>query len=214
MNKLPEAKAIMEKQAKENPTDKEARYYLGVITQEISTKLPIGTTLENALKSLGDPIKIDKTTTASGVIEWWSYDNIYLWFENGKLAGYNEQGTTSAINSSNSAIKWFEEAVAIDPKYFEPHIAIAEIVIADAKKVKTEMNNLGNSKDDFKKKLELDKIYQDKLRVALPYWESCEKLSPDDAKVLDTLYLMYFDLEMTAQATRIEKRMKTLGLLD
>lgn len=152
MNRLPEARTIMEKQAKDDPTDKESRYYCGVISLE-----------------LNDPAK---------------------------------------------ARAWFDEAVAIDPKYFEARVAIAEIVIADAKKVKTEMNNLGNSKDDFKKKLELDKIYQDKLRVALPYWEGCEKLSPDDAKVLDTLYLMYFDLEMTAQATRIEKRMKTLGLLD
>jgi hypothetical protein len=28
------------------------------------------------------------------------------------------------------------------------------------------------------------------------------------------LYIIYNDLEMTAQVTRIEKRMKTLGLLD
>ena len=152
MDRLPEARAIMEKKAKADPTDKESRYYCGVISLELK-----------------DPVK---------------------------------------------ARAWFDEAVAIDPKYFEAHVAIAEIVYSDAKKTKTEMNNLGNSKDDFKKKVELDKIYQDKLRVALPYWEGCEKLSPDDAKVLDNLYIMYTDLEMTAQATRIEKRMKTLGLLD
>jgi hypothetical protein len=52
------------------------------------------------------------------------------------------------------------------------------------------------------------------LRVALPYWEALEKMSPDEGKVLDNLYLMYSDLEMTAQVTRIEKRMKALGLLD
>ncbi|MDZ7647485.1 MAG: hypothetical protein U5K54_10035 [Cytophagales bacterium] len=64
------------------------------------------------------------------------------------------------------------------------------------------------------KKVKLDKDYQDKLRVTLPYWEKCEKLSPDDVKVIDVLYIIYSDLEMTAQVTRIEKRMKTLGLLD
>lgn len=113
-----------------------------------------------------------------------------------------------------AAKSWYEEAIKLDPKYFEPQIAKAELIYADAKKVKTEMNQLGNSKDDFKKKVELDKVYQDKLRIALPYWEALEKLNPDEGKVLDNLYLMYTDLEMTAQVARIEKRMKALGLLD
>jgi tetratricopeptide (TPR) repeat protein len=152
MNRLPEAKAVMERQAAADPTDKESRYFLGVISNE-----------------LGDPTE---------------------------------------------SKKWFEEAIKLDPKYFEPQLGLAEVVYLDAKKTKAEMNQLGNSKEDFKKKVELDKVYQDQLRVALPYWEKCEKLSPDEGKVLDNLYIIYNDLEMTAQVTRIEKRMKTLGLLD
>ncbi len=152
MNRLPEAKAVMEKQAAADPTDKESRYFLGIISNE-----------------LGSPAE---------------------------------------------SKKWFEESIKIDPKYFEPQLGLAEVVYMDAKKIKAEMNQLGNSKEDFKKKVELDKIYQEQLRVALPYWEKCEKLSPDDEKVLDNLYMIYNDLEMNAQVTRIEKRMKTLGLLD
>ncbi|MBL7872616.1 MAG: tetratricopeptide repeat protein [Cyclobacteriaceae bacterium] len=152
MNRLPEAKAVMEKQAAADPTDKESRYFLGVISNE-----------------LGNP---------------------------------------------KEARKWFEESIKLDSKYFEPQLGLAEVIYIDAKNIKSEMNQLGNSKEDFKKKVELDKIYQEKLRVALPYWEKCEKLSPDDGKVLDNLYMIYNDLEMTAQVTRIEKRMKTLGLLD
>ncbi|MEK6782156.1 MAG: tetratricopeptide repeat protein [Bacteroidota bacterium] len=152
MNKLPEALAIMEKQVKDNPNDKEARYFCGVIT--------------------------------------------------------NELGNQAAAKN------WFEEALKLDPKYFEAHLALAELVYLDAKKVKNDMNQLGNSKEDFKKKLDLDKQYQEKLRVSLPYWEACEKLSPDDPKVLDNLYLMYTDLEMTDKVARIEKKMKALGLLD
>ena len=152
MNRLPEAKEVMLKQAAAEPGNKEARYYLGVISSELK-----------------DPIE---------------------------------------------SRKWYEEAIKLDPKYFEPQLGLAEIIYFDAKAVKAQMNQLGNSKDDFKKKLELDKTYQDKLRLALPYWEDCEKLSPDDSKVLDALYIIYSDLEMTAQVTRIEKRMKALGLLD
>jgi tetratricopeptide (TPR) repeat protein len=152
MNRLPEAKAAMERQAAADPNDKESRYFLGVISNELK-----------------DP---------------------------------------------GEARKWYEEAIKLDPKYFEPQLGLAEVVYFEAKTVKDQMNQLGNSKEDFNKKVQLDKVYQDKLRVALPYWEKCEKLSPDEGKVLDVLYLIYSDLDMTAQVTRIEKRMKALGLLD
>lgn len=152
MDRLPEAKQLMLKQANAEPDNKESRYFLGVISNELK-----------------DPAE---------------------------------------------ARKWYEEAIKVDPKYFEPQLGLAELIYLDAKEVKSKMNQLGNSKDDFAKKVELDKTYQEKLKVALPYWEKCEKLSPDEGKVLDVLYLIYNDLEMTAQVTRIEKRMKTLGLLD
>ncbi|MBK7650522.1 MAG: tetratricopeptide repeat protein [Flammeovirgaceae bacterium] len=152
MNKLPEAKELMMKQAAADPQNKESRYFVGIICSE--------------------------------------------------------------LNDPAGAKKWFEEAIKIDPTYFEPQLGLAELVYLDAKTIKAEMNQLGNSKEDFNKKVKLDKEYQDKLKVALPYWTNCEKLSPDDEKVLDTLYLIYADLEMTADVARIEKRMKALGLLD
>ncbi len=152
MNRLPEAKEAMIKQANANPNDKESRYYLGIISNELKQ---------------GDEAK-----------------------------------------------KWFEESIKLDAKYFEPQLGLAELYYLDAKKIKDEMNQLGNSKDDFAKKVALDKQYQEKLKVALPYFEKCEKLSPDESKVLDVLYLIYTDLEMNAQVTRIEKKMKALGLLD
>jgi tetratricopeptide (TPR) repeat protein len=152
MNRLPEAKAVMERQAAADPNDKESRYFLGVISNELK-----------------DPVE---------------------------------------------AKKWYEESIKLDSKYFEPQLGLAEVVYIEAKTIKDQMNQLGNSKEDFQKKVALDKAYQDKLRVALPYWEKCEKLSPDEGKVLDVLYMIYSDLEMTAQVTRVEKRMKTLGLLD
>lgn len=152
MDRLPEAKSLMEKQVAANPADKESRYLLGVINFE--------------------------------------------------------------LKNNAEARKWYEEALKLDDKYFEAQIALADIVYIEAKKVKSEMNQLGNSKEDFKKKVDLDKVYQEKLRVALPFWEKAEKLSPDDSRVLDALYIIYNDLEMTAQVTRVEKKMKTLGLLD
>lgn len=152
MERLPEAKAAMEEQAKANPSDAETRYFLGVISQQ--------------------------------------------------------------MNDDVEARKWYDESVKIDPKYFEPRVAIAELVYFEAKKVKAEMNNLGISAEDKKKRLALDNVYVEKLKVSLPYWEICEKLSPDEPKVLDNLYAIYADLDNQAQVARIEKKMKALGLLD
>jgi tetratricopeptide (TPR) repeat protein len=152
MNRLPEAKEVMMRQAAADPNDKESRYFLGVISNELK-----------------DPAE---------------------------------------------ARKWYEEAIKLDAKYYEPQLGLAEIFFLEAKAEKDKMNQLSNSKEDLKKKIEIDKVYQEKLKAALPYWVKCEKLSPDDSKVLDVLYLIYSDLDMQDQVTRIEKRMKALGLLD
>ncbi|HCM74951.1 MAG TPA: hypothetical protein DIS90_01120 [Cytophagales bacterium] len=150
MNKLPQAKEAMERQAAKAPNDKETRYFLGVINQQ--------------------------------------------------------------MGSNDEARKWYEEAIKLDPKYFEPRIAVAELVYLEAKKIKAEMNQLGITADDKKKRFELDKVLVESLKKALPYWETCEKISPDDEKVLDNLYSIYSDLDMQSQVSRIEKRMKALGL--
>ncbi|HRI79484.1 MAG TPA: tetratricopeptide repeat protein [Cyclobacteriaceae bacterium] len=120
----------------------------------------------------------------------------------------------SELGNPEEAKKWYQEAIKLDPKYYEPHLGLAEIVYLDAKSIKVQMNQLGISKEDTKKKIELDKIYVEKLKVSLPYWQQCEKMSPDDAKVLDTLLGIYTDLDMQPELTKLAKHMKALGLLD
>lgn len=118
------------------------------------------------------------------------------------------------LKDYTEARKWYEEALKLDPKYFEPHLAIAELEYMAAKAKKQEMNQLGITAADKKRKLELDKEYVDMLKKVQPYFEQCEKLSPDDPKVLDNLLAIYSDLGNEPQIARIEKKMKTLGLLD
>lgn len=152
MERLPEAKKLMEDQVEKNADDKESRYFLGVINSE--------------LKDL------------------------------------------------ETAKKWYQEALKIDDRYMEAQVALAESMYYDARVTKSKMNQLSNTKADFAKKVEMDKDYQSKLRIALPYWEKAEKIDANDSRVLDALYIIYADLEMTAQYKRIEAKMKTLGLLD
>jgi tetratricopeptide (TPR) repeat protein len=156
-NKLPEARAAMEKQVMADPKDKESRYYLGVINFELK-----------------------------------DYDQ---------------------------AKKWYEESIKIDPTYYEPHYGLAELSYMPAKEKKTEMNQLGITPADKKRKLELDKEYVDLLKKCVPYWEECEKLkemakAEPDERVLDTLHNIYLDLGNDAGVARVEKKLKAMGLLD
>ncbi|MEQ8424219.1 MAG: tetratricopeptide repeat protein, partial [Cyclobacteriaceae bacterium] len=123
MDRLEDAKAAMEKQAANDPSDAKTRYFLGVVNQQLE----------------------DEAT----------------------------------------ARKWYEESVKVDPQYFEPRLAIAELAYQDARKVKAEMNQLGITAEDKKKRFALDKVLVENLKKALPYWEACEKINPDDEKVLD-----------------------------
>lgn len=119
------------------------------------------------------------------------------------------------INTSQKnlveAKKNFEDALKLDPKYFDAQFYLAKIVGEDAKVIKRQINNLGITAADKKKKMELDGVYVQKLKVALPYWEQAEKLNPSDEEVLSELYSIYSDLGNDAQVNRIEKRMKELG---
>jgi tetratricopeptide (TPR) repeat protein len=110
------------------------------------------------------------------------------------------------------AKKNFEAALKIDPKYFEAQVYLAKIVGEEAKIIKRQINALGITAADKKKKMELDGVYVEKLKVALPYWVQAEKLNPSDEEVLTELYSIYSDLGNDAQVQRLEKRMKELGI--
>jgi tetratricopeptide (TPR) repeat protein len=110
------------------------------------------------------------------------------------------------------ARKSFEDALKIDPKYFDAQLYLARVVSADAKAIKRQINSLGITAADKKKKMELDGVYVEKLKTALPFWEKAEKLNPSDEEVLTELYSIYSDLGNDAQVQRVEKRMKELGI--
>ena len=117
----------------------------------------------------------------------------------------------SSLGNSEAAIKSYEEALRIDPNYFDAQLLVAKEMYKPAEKIKREMANLGISAADRKKKLELDSQLVEKLKLALPYWEKAEKMNPTETEVLDALSSIYGDLGMTAQAQRIEQRYKELG---
>ncbi|HNT49268.1 MAG TPA: tetratricopeptide repeat protein [Cyclobacteriaceae bacterium] len=115
------------------------------------------------------------------------------------------------MGESENAKKTYSKVLAADPKNFDAAAMLADLYWKDAKVEKDKMSALGNSKADLAKAMELDKIYVEKLKIALPYVEACEKISPDDVNVLYSLLTIYGDLDIQASATRVKKRLKTLG---
>ena len=118
----------------------------------------------------------------------------------------------TALKNYEEGRKSFEAALNIDPKYFDAQIYLAKLVGEEAKVIKRQINALGITAADKKKKMELDTKYVEKLKIALPYWEKAEKLNPSDHEVLTELYSIYSDLGNDAQVQRVEKRMKELGI--
>jgi tetratricopeptide (TPR) repeat protein len=131
---------------------------------------------------------------------------------NNKILHFYLGYANASLNNTPEAKKNYEEALRIDPQYFEAQLYLSKLVYADAASIKKEMSNLGISAEDKKKRFELDKQLVEKLKVALPYWEKCEKLNPSDQEVLDTLYSIYTDLDLQDQIKRLDKRYKELGI--
>ncbi len=118
----------------------------------------------------------------------------------------------ASLENFEAAKKNYQDALNIDPEYFESQLYLSKLVYNEAAIVKKEMSNLGISAADKKKRFELDKTLVEKLKVALPYWEKAEKINNSDQEVLDTLYAIYADLDDQAGIKRIEKRYKELGM--
>jgi tetratricopeptide (TPR) repeat protein len=131
-------------------------------------------------------------------------DNKILYF----YLGY----VNSSLGKTEEAIKNYQEALRVDPTYFDAQLMLAKENYKQAAAIKKEMSILGISDADRKKKLELDGKLVNELKMALPYWEKAEKLNPSDEEVLDALSSIYGDLGMQSQAQRIQKRYKELGL--
>jgi tetratricopeptide (TPR) repeat protein len=130
--------------------------------------------------------------------------HFYLGYVNSKL----EKWEDSKAN--------YLQALKIDPEYFDAQYYLAQIYLIAAEKVKKEMNNLGISKEDQKRKLQLDNELVEKYKIALPYWEKANNMKIEDSnsriEVLDKLSTMYYYLGEDAKATAVEKKLKELGV--
>lgn len=117
----------------------------------------------------------------------------------------------SKLENWEPAKKNFQEALRVDPSYFDAQYYLAQVYLIDAGKIMEQVKNLGISAADKKKQAELDKLLVEKYRIALPHWEKAEKLKPNDMDVLDRLRTIYYYLGDDANEKRVSAKLKTLN---
>src|SRR5690606_27374244 len=106
----------------------------------------------------------------------------------------------------------------IEPNNFDAQYYVARLESARAEELRTQMNALGISKEDMKKKLEIDKQYVAELKRVIPFWEKAEALYTEESDkdqmgvILDELSQMYGDIDNTAGVNRVRQKYKQLGL--
>jgi tetratricopeptide (TPR) repeat protein len=127
-------------------------------------------------------------------------ENYYL------LGQLNEE-----LGNADSAKIAYQKAVEMDPQFFDANLKLAKMYTAQARKIKNERDKLGISAQDKDKRLKLLMNLREEYKIALPYWEKCEAIRPDDETVLYNLQDIYSSLVMDEQYERVQKKIKTLG---
>jgi tetratricopeptide (TPR) repeat protein len=117
-----------------------------------------------------------------------------------------------------TARKNFEEAIRIDPAYYDAHFHLANTYLTDVDRVSKELQAAGNTAADSKKRSLLVQQRVKESEVAIPYLERVEKMKhPDkdsEIEVLQKLSLLYYYVADDKNVARIDKKLKSLGVTD
>ena len=125
--------------------------------------------------------------------------------------------TNNQLENRDEAIKHYKECLRIDPSYYEAQYYLSQIYVSDVDKLTKQINNLGISKEDDKKKRELYPERVKKCEIAIPYLEKLETMKAPDTDtritVLEQLQLMYYYTAEQAKENQVKQKLKALGQL-
>ena len=192
LGRIQQAKAGLEDAIKKEPDNKILYFYLGYI---------------NARLAETEKKKIDSVRNAGGI----------------KPLSAKAQESIAAYNTTNlqyleTARKNFQEAVRLDPSYYDAHVHLANTYLVDVDKTSKELSSMGNTPADSKKRSELVQRRVRESEKALPYLERVEKMqAPDkdtEIEVLQKLGLLYYYIADDKNSARIDKKLKALGVTD
>lgn len=130
--------------------------------------------------------------------------HFFLGYVNVGLKNYEEAG------------KNFENALKIDPNYFQAQYYLAITKLAPIDKINQEYNALGNSAADSKKRTALVQQRVKASEEAIPYFEKAEKMEAPEQdsqiELLERLKTLYYYVADDANLARVNKKLKALGV--
>jgi tetratricopeptide (TPR) repeat protein len=113
------------------------------------------------------------------------------------------------------ARKNYEEALRIDPAYWEAQFYLANTYLVDIDKTSKELSNVPNTPAYSKKRSELVQKRVREAEQAIPFLEKAEKMkAPDkdsEIEVLQKLGQLYYYTADDKNSARVEKKLKALG---
>lgn len=99
----------------------------------------------------------------------------------------------------------------VDPNYYNAAFNLAVLYYNEAVNLITEKNNLGISSAEVAKAKDMQAEIDEKLKLALPYWEKVLELEPNDRTALETLQYIYLQEKEYDKAEEVKKKLEAMG---
>ncbi|HEY0743075.1 MAG TPA: tetratricopeptide repeat protein [Chryseosolibacter sp.] len=137
---------------------------------------------------------------------------------NNKILHFYLGYANTRTDNNEGARKHFQEALRIDPSYFEAQFYLANTYLVDVDKTSKELQNVPNTAAYSKKRSELVQKRVKESEIAIPYLEKAEKMEAPDKdsqiEVLQKLGQLYYYTADDKNSARVEKRLKELGVTE
>lgn len=121
----------------------------------------------------------------------------------------------SQLGKQDAARANFNDALKLNPGYFEAQYYLANTYLIEVDKTSKEINNLGISAADNKKKPALVQKRVKESETALPFLEKAEKMKiaskDSEVELLQKLKLLYYYVADDKNLERVSKKLKALG---
>jgi len=134
---------------------------------------------------------------------------------NNKLLHFYLGYVNTRLEKLDDARKNFQEALRVDPGYFEAQYYLSNTYLVDVDKLSKEINGLGISAADNKKKQTLVQERVKKSEAAIPYLEKSRAMKIPDSEteieLLSKLALLYYYVADDKKSEAVHKRLKELG---
>lgn len=129
---------------------------------------------------------------------------------------YNIGVGEDKLGNKEEAIKNYEKAISLNPKYAAAYNNIGALILSEERAIVDEMNSLGTSNADYDKYEKLKEKRQDLYKSAAPYLEKAleNRTGAEDTarkiQLANTLYGIYQQLGETSKADAMKSTIETL----